>query len=159
LKDLGVDLVDCSSGGNVEKADIPLGPAIRRRSPRASRADAGIATAAVGMITRARQATTSSAPVRRTSCCSARELLARALLAAARRERTRRDQSWPAQYLRAAPRGANGADAGARGRLTSNRPNVQATEVSCRSRRLAISCAARPAEIEPCICVQPCSRT
>ena len=36
LKTCGVDLIDCSSGGNVPTAEIPSAPATRRRSPSAS---------------------------------------------------------------------------------------------------------------------------
>jgi len=52
LKELGVDFVDCSSGGNVH-AKIPLGPGYQVPFAEAIRRDAGIATAAVGLITEA----------------------------------------------------------------------------------------------------------
>jgi 2,4-dienoyl-CoA reductase-like NADH-dependent reductase (Old Yellow Enzyme family) len=52
----GVDLVDVSSGGNVADARIPVGPGYQVDLARQVRAEAGIATGAVGMITEAKQA-------------------------------------------------------------------------------------------------------
>ncbi len=56
LKPLGVDLVDCSSGGNVPKAPIPVGPGYQTAFAHTLRREAGIATGAVGMITSPHQA-------------------------------------------------------------------------------------------------------
>ncbi len=56
LKGAEVDLVDCSSGAVVPKATIPVGPGFQVPFAQAIRRDAGIATAAVGMITDAGQA-------------------------------------------------------------------------------------------------------
>jgi 2,4-dienoyl-CoA reductase-like NADH-dependent reductase (Old Yellow Enzyme family) len=56
LKELGVDLVDCSSGGLVPYAKVAAGPGYQVPFAEAIRRDAGIATAAVGMITEAAQA-------------------------------------------------------------------------------------------------------
>ena len=56
LRGLGVDLIDCSSGGAVPHAKIELGPGYQVPFSRAIRSEAKIATAAVGMITEARQA-------------------------------------------------------------------------------------------------------
>ena len=56
LKELGVDLVDCSSGGLVPYAKVAVGPGYQVPFAEAIRRDAGIATAAVGMITEAVQA-------------------------------------------------------------------------------------------------------
>jgi 2,4-dienoyl-CoA reductase-like NADH-dependent reductase (Old Yellow Enzyme family) len=56
LKREGVDLIDCSSGGNVPNARIEIGPGYQVPFAEAVRKGAGIATAAVGMITQARQA-------------------------------------------------------------------------------------------------------
>ena len=49
------DLIDCSSGGNVQ-AKIPVGPGYQVPFAAKLRAEAGIATCAVGMITEAKQA-------------------------------------------------------------------------------------------------------
>jgi 2,4-dienoyl-CoA reductase-like NADH-dependent reductase (Old Yellow Enzyme family) len=56
LKSEGVDLIDCSSGGAVPDAKIPLGPGYQVPFAEAVRRDAGIATAAVGLITTPAQA-------------------------------------------------------------------------------------------------------
>lgn len=51
LKVAGVDLVDCSSGGGVANATIPVGPGYQVPISEAVRHGAGILTAAVGLIT------------------------------------------------------------------------------------------------------------
>jgi len=56
LKARGVDLVDCSSGGAVPGATIPVGPGYQAPFAAKVRAQAGIATAAVGLITEPAQA-------------------------------------------------------------------------------------------------------
>ncbi len=56
LKATGVDLIDCSSGGGVPDAKIPVGPGFQVPFAEQIRRDAGIATAAVGLITEAKQA-------------------------------------------------------------------------------------------------------
>jgi 2,4-dienoyl-CoA reductase-like NADH-dependent reductase (Old Yellow Enzyme family) len=56
LAALGVDLVDCSSGGMVPRATIPLGPGYQVPFAARIRREAGIATGAVGLITEPAQA-------------------------------------------------------------------------------------------------------
>jgi 2,4-dienoyl-CoA reductase-like NADH-dependent reductase (Old Yellow Enzyme family) len=56
LKDLGIDLVDCSTGGNVPDAKIPVGPGYQVPFAAGVRKEAQIATGAVGLITSAEQA-------------------------------------------------------------------------------------------------------
>jgi 2,4-dienoyl-CoA reductase-like NADH-dependent reductase (Old Yellow Enzyme family) len=56
LKRLGVDLIDCSSGGGSLSAKIPVGPLYQVPFAQAIRERAGIATAAVGLITEPAQA-------------------------------------------------------------------------------------------------------
>lgn len=51
LKEAGADLVDCSSGGLVPWAKVPVAPGYQVPFAEAVRRGAGIATAAVGMIT------------------------------------------------------------------------------------------------------------
>ena len=53
---LGVDLIDCSSGGLVPDAKIEVGPGYQTPFAKRIRREAGILTAAVGMITEPRQA-------------------------------------------------------------------------------------------------------
>jgi 2,4-dienoyl-CoA reductase-like NADH-dependent reductase (Old Yellow Enzyme family) len=56
LKAEGVDLIDCSSGGTGPNAKIPVGPGYQTPFAERIRREAGIATAAVGMITAPAQA-------------------------------------------------------------------------------------------------------
>jgi len=52
----GVDFVDCSSGGAIPDAQVPTGPGYQVPFARRIRTEAGISTAAVGLITRPEQA-------------------------------------------------------------------------------------------------------
>jgi 2,4-dienoyl-CoA reductase-like NADH-dependent reductase (Old Yellow Enzyme family) len=58
LKPLGVDLVDCSSGGAVPRASIPVAPGYQSALAARIRREANIATGAVGLITEPRHADT-----------------------------------------------------------------------------------------------------
>jgi 2,4-dienoyl-CoA reductase-like NADH-dependent reductase (Old Yellow Enzyme family) len=106
LKQMGVDFVDCSSGGNVPHAKIPVGPGYQTQFAERIRRETGILTGAVGMITSPEQAE----QIIRTDQADA-VIMARAFLRdpywplRAAREL---DESiaWPVQYLRAAPKGA-----------------------------------------------------
>ncbi|MBC7370528.1 MAG: NADPH dehydrogenase NamA [Bdellovibrionaceae bacterium] len=51
LKNLGIDLIDCSTGGNVPDAKIPTGPGYQVPFAAGVRKEVGIATGAVGLIT------------------------------------------------------------------------------------------------------------
>jgi 2,4-dienoyl-CoA reductase-like NADH-dependent reductase (Old Yellow Enzyme family) len=55
-KQRGVDLIDCSSGGNVAHAKIPVKPGYQVPFAAKIRSEAGILTGAVGMITESTQA-------------------------------------------------------------------------------------------------------
>ncbi len=56
LKNSGIDLIDCSSGGLVPHAQIPAGPGFQTPFAQTIRRDADICTAAVGFITEPAQA-------------------------------------------------------------------------------------------------------
>jgi 2,4-dienoyl-CoA reductase-like NADH-dependent reductase (Old Yellow Enzyme family) len=56
LKEIGVDLIDCSSGGNIEKAKIPVGPGYQVPFSTRIKKDVNILTGGVGLITSAEQA-------------------------------------------------------------------------------------------------------
>ncbi len=56
LATAGVDLIDCSSGGAAPHADIPLGPGYQVPLAQRVRAEAGVPTGAVGLITEPEQA-------------------------------------------------------------------------------------------------------
>ncbi|GAA6621614.1 hypothetical protein NUACC26_074340 [Scytonema sp. NUACC26] len=56
LKSLGVDLIDCSSGGTLPNVKIPLKPGYQTQFASRIRNEANILTGAVGLITTAEQA-------------------------------------------------------------------------------------------------------
>ena len=98
--------MDASSGGQVPNAKIPLGPGYQVPFAARIRKEAGIATAAVGMITEAKQANEIIANGEADIVLLAREMLRDPywpLHAAAALGET---ASWPVQYLRAAPQGS-----------------------------------------------------
>jgi 2,4-dienoyl-CoA reductase-like NADH-dependent reductase (Old Yellow Enzyme family) len=75
LKPLGVDLVDCSSGGNSSLAEIPLSPGYQVPFAAEIRARGEIATAAVGLISEPAQAEEIVASGKADMVFLARELL------------------------------------------------------------------------------------
>ena len=103
LAALGIDLVDCSSGGAVAGAKIPVAPGYQAPFAAAVRKESGVATGAVGMITSAEQAEQILATGQADAVFLARELLRNPYwpLDAARRLGATVD--WPKQYLRAKP--------------------------------------------------------
>lgn len=106
LKALGVDLIDCSSGGNLERATIPVGPGYQTPFAERIRREADIATAAVGMITAASQADQIVRNGQADIVLLARELLREPYWPLRAAAELRHSMEWPAQYLRAAPHGA-----------------------------------------------------
>jgi len=75
LKELGVDLIDVSSGGVVPGVRIPVGPGYQVEFAAKIRREAGIATGAVGMISDPAQAETIIATGQADIVLLARELL------------------------------------------------------------------------------------
>ncbi|HEX7048799.1 MAG TPA: NADH:flavin oxidoreductase/NADH oxidase [Longimicrobiales bacterium] len=103
LKDCGVDLVDCSSGGLVPGARIPVGPGYQVPFAERLRRDAGVRTAAVGLITEPEQADRIIRDGQADLVLLGREFLRQPhwpLLAA---HRLGVDVPWPPQYERARP--------------------------------------------------------
>jgi 2,4-dienoyl-CoA reductase-like NADH-dependent reductase (Old Yellow Enzyme family) len=105
LKPLGVDLMDCSSGGNVATARIPVGPGYQTPFAARIRKDADILTGAVGMITSATQAEHIVVSGQADAVMIARELLRDPYFPLRAARELGQDITWPAQYLRAAPPG------------------------------------------------------
>lgn len=103
LKEHGVDLVDCSSGGNVAHAKIPVAPGYQVQFAARIRREAGIATAAVGMITEPVQANRIVAEGEADMVLLAREMLRDPYWAVHAAAALNEPASWPVQYLRAAP--------------------------------------------------------
>ena len=101
LKAVGVDLVDCSSGGSSASAKVPVAPGYQVPFAASLRKEAGVATGAVGLITSARQAEDILAQSQADAILIGRELLRDPYwpLAAARELGAEID--WPPQYLRA----------------------------------------------------------
>jgi 2,4-dienoyl-CoA reductase-like NADH-dependent reductase (Old Yellow Enzyme family) len=103
LKERGVDLVDCSSGGNVATAKIPVAPGYQVQFAERVRKEAGIASAAVGMITEPAQANGIIANGQADMVLLAREMLRDPYFAVHAAAALSETASWPEQYLRAAP--------------------------------------------------------
>jgi len=74
-KKLGIEAIDCSSGGTVPWAKVEIGPGYQAPFAEAIRREAGISTAAVGMITEPRQAEEILAEGKADLIVLARELL------------------------------------------------------------------------------------
>ncbi len=102
---LGVDVIDCSSGGNVEKADIPVGAGYQTPFAERIRREANIATAAVGMITAPAQADQIIRNEHADIVLLAREMLRDPYWPLHAAQELGWIAPWPRQYLRAAPSG------------------------------------------------------
>ncbi len=105
LKALGVDLIDSSSGGNVAPAQIPIGPGYQTPFAQRIRREAGIATAAVGLITGAAQADHIIRTGQADMVLLAREMLRSPYWPLEAARALSHNATWPAQYLRGAPAG------------------------------------------------------
>ncbi|MFZ3217117.1 MAG: NADH:flavin oxidoreductase/NADH oxidase [Candidatus Acidiferrales bacterium] len=105
LGPLGVDLIDCSSGGMVPGAQIPVGPGYQVPFADRIRQSAGILTGAVGMITEPGQADGILDADKADLVILAREFLRQPYWPLAVARELGFPVSWPVQYLRAAPDG------------------------------------------------------
>jgi 2,4-dienoyl-CoA reductase-like NADH-dependent reductase (Old Yellow Enzyme family) len=106
LGKLGVDLIDCSSGGNVLQAKIPVGPGYQTPFAEQVRREANILTGAVGMITSPIQAEHIIANGQADAVIIAREFLRDPYWPLRAARELGQPISWPIQYLRAAPEGS-----------------------------------------------------
>lgn len=104
LKESGVDLIDCSSGGLVPYAKIPLAPGYQVPFAGEIRSKVGMATGAVGLITDPMQAEQIIASGQADVVIMARELLRNPYWPLHAAKTLNVDLSWPAQYLRAKPK-------------------------------------------------------
>ncbi len=100
LKTKDVDLVDCSSGGNVNNAKIPFSPGYQVSFAEKVRGS-GIMTGAVGLITTARQAEDILQTGKADLVFFARELLRNPYFPLVAAREMAEDIQWPKQYLRA----------------------------------------------------------
>ncbi len=103
LKGWGVNLVDCSSGGNVMGARIPVAPGYQVLFAEQIRRAAGIATGAVGLITSAVQAEQILRNGQADLILIARQMLRDPYWPLHAAMELGQPASWPAQYSRAAP--------------------------------------------------------
>ena len=106
LHGLGVDLIDCSSGGTLPHAQVPVGPGYQTPFADRIRREAGIATGAVGMITDAAQADHILRTGQADLILMAREFLREPYWPLQAARELGQQASWPVQYLRAAPPGS-----------------------------------------------------
>jgi 2,4-dienoyl-CoA reductase-like NADH-dependent reductase (Old Yellow Enzyme family) len=98
LKDLGVDLIDVSSGALVPKARIPVGKGYQVPFARKIRDEAEIMTGAVGLITEARQANEIVTAGDADLVFIARELLREPYWALKAQHELGAEPSWPTPY-------------------------------------------------------------
>lgn len=101
LKPLGVDMLDCSSGGNSPLQKIPVGPGYQVLFAERIRKETGLATAAVGMITTPKQSEDIIARGHADMVLLAREFLRNPYFPLQAAKELGADMDWPAQYLRA----------------------------------------------------------
>jgi 2,4-dienoyl-CoA reductase-like NADH-dependent reductase (Old Yellow Enzyme family) len=106
LKQMGVDLIDCSSGGNVPHAKIPVGPGYQTAFAERIRRETGIMTGAVGMITSPEQAEHIIRTGQADAAIMAREFLRDPYWPLRAARELEQPIAWPVQYLRAGPKGA-----------------------------------------------------
>lgn len=103
FREHGVDLVDCSSGGQVPNAQIPVGSGFQVQFATRIRREAGIPTVAVGLITDPAQAAAIVAQGEADMVFLAREMLRDPYWPLHAAAALGEPASWPDQYLRAAP--------------------------------------------------------
>ena len=101
LKEKGVDLVDCSSGGNVYKAKINIGPLYQVPFAEKVKKEAGIMTGAVGLITTAQECEEILQSGKADMIFLARQLLREPYFPLHAAKELGVDIKWPDQYLRA----------------------------------------------------------
>jgi 2,4-dienoyl-CoA reductase-like NADH-dependent reductase (Old Yellow Enzyme family) len=104
LREHGVDLVDCSSGGLIPNAKIEVGPGYQVPFAERIRREAEIATAAVGLITEPEQAEAIVREGRADLVLLGRELLRQPRWPFLAAHRLGAEAAWPPQYERARPR-------------------------------------------------------
>lgn len=103
LKTKGVDLIDCSTGGNVPRAKIPVGPGYQVEFAEQIKRETGILTGAVGMITTPEQAQGIIETEQADVVLLAREFLRDAYFPLTAAQELGYDVPWPIQYQRAKP--------------------------------------------------------
>lgn len=101
LKKLGIDLIDCSTGGNVNHAQIPLAANYQVPFAEAIRKNVGILVGAVGLITEPTQAEQIIQKEQADVVFVGRELLRDPHWPLRAAQQLKQQVLWPPQYLRA----------------------------------------------------------
>ena len=101
LSEIGVDLIDCSSGALVPYAKIPAGPGFQTPFAAAIRQAADIPTGTVGLITSPQQAEQIVATGQADVVLLARQLLRDPFWPLHAAKALKADVPWPVQYERA----------------------------------------------------------
>jgi len=104
LKEKGVDLIDCSSGGLAIHQQIPVFPGYQVQFAEAIKKETGILTGAVGLITEAQQAEDILREKQADLIFLARELLRDPYFPLHAAYQLQEEPEWPLQYERAKPR-------------------------------------------------------
>lgn len=106
LQSLGVDLLDCSSGGNVNNAAMPVGLGYQTAFAERVRRETGMRTGAVGMIVSPSQADHIIRSGQADMVLLAREMLRDPYFPLRAARELGQSIAYPVQYLRAAPAGS-----------------------------------------------------
>ncbi len=101
LKEKGVDVIDCSSGGNIAGVKINIGPLYQTPFAEQIKKQAGILTGAVGLITTAEQCEQIIAEGKADLVFLARQLLRDPYFPLHAAKELGADIKWPVQYERA----------------------------------------------------------
>jgi 2,4-dienoyl-CoA reductase-like NADH-dependent reductase (Old Yellow Enzyme family) len=107
LRGVGVDLIDCSSGGTLPVVSIPFGPGYQTAFSERIRRETGMPAAAVGMVTEPVQADHIIRTGQADLVVLARELLRDPYWPLRAARELEHQVAWPVQYLRAAPKGSS----------------------------------------------------
>jgi 2,4-dienoyl-CoA reductase-like NADH-dependent reductase (Old Yellow Enzyme family) len=108
LRERGVDLIDCSSGPITARAPVPVAPGFNVPFAAAIRQRAGIATAAVGLITAPAQAEQIVGTGQADMVCVGRSFLDDPYWTLHAARALRAEGEWPVQYARAVGAGRRG---------------------------------------------------
>ncbi len=104
LKDKAVDMIDCSSGGNAHHQQIPVKPLYQVPFAETIKKEAGIPTAAVGLITTAAECEEILQRGQADLIVMARQFLREPYFPLHAAKQLNTDVLWPVQYERAKPR-------------------------------------------------------
>ena len=100
LKEISVDLIDCSSGGNSREQKIEVGPMYQTSFAEQVKKATGILTGAVGMITNAEEAESILRDERADLIFIARQMLREPYFALHAAKTLNSNTHWPVQYER-----------------------------------------------------------